>query len=82
LESALLACLEKSRAKRPQTARELAELISRCPEANQWSIEDADAWWGRHERGQKGLVNPISLSSAPTATDGHGVTVDLLGGRR
>ena len=52
LENALLACLEKSRAKRPQTARELALLISRCPEATQWSVEDADAWWGRHDRGQ------------------------------
>jgi serine/threonine protein kinase len=49
LESAILACLEKSRAKRPQTARDLAALISRCAEATAWSIEDSDAWWGRHE---------------------------------
>ena len=34
LENALLACLEKSRAKRPQTARDLAILLSRCPEAD------------------------------------------------
>lgn len=70
LENALLACLEKSRAKRPQTARDLATLIARCPEAGAWSIEDADAWWSRHERGQ-----PPSLATSRTATE-HIVTVD------
>ena len=52
LEAAILSCLEKSRAKRPQTARDLATLISRCTEALEWSVEESDAWWGRHDRGQ------------------------------
>jgi tRNA A-37 threonylcarbamoyl transferase component Bud32 len=52
LESAILACLEKSRAKRPQTARDLALLLMKCPTANAWAIDEADAWWGRHERGE------------------------------
>jgi eukaryotic-like serine/threonine-protein kinase len=73
LENALLACLDKSRAKRPQTARDLAQMISRCPEATAWSIEDADVWWGRHERG---LANATSMGT-PTASRGHDVTVDL-----
>jgi hypothetical protein len=75
LENALLACLEKSRAKRPQTARELAIMISHCPEATAWSIEEADAWWGRHERGQA----PISASgtAAPTAANRYAATIDL-----
>jgi eukaryotic-like serine/threonine-protein kinase len=51
LEATLMACLEKSRAKRPQTARDLALLLAKCPTAAGWSIEEADAWWGRHERG-------------------------------
>jgi len=51
LEGALMACLDKSRAKRPQTARDLAALLSRSPSALSWSIEEADNWWGRHERG-------------------------------
>jgi serine/threonine protein kinase len=90
LESALLSCLEKSRAKRPQTARDLAQLISRCPEALEWSIEDADAWWGRHERGvasQSGQSPPtlsggasstaVSASRPPSrATSDHAVTID------
>ncbi len=70
LESALLACLEKSRAKRPQTARDLAQLISKCAEANEWSIEESDAWWGRHERGQ-----PVG-SGSTTNSSKHAATID------
>lgn len=76
LESALLACLEKSRAKRPQTARELALLISRCKEASEWSIEEADAWWGRHERGQTGATSVAAPPVSNTATQRHDVTID------
>ena len=52
LEEAILACLEKSRAKRPQTARDLAQRLARCPAAAEWSIEEAEVWWSRHDRGQ------------------------------
>ncbi len=51
LEDVILACLEKNRAKRPQTARDLATMLLRCVNANQWSMDDADGWWTRHERG-------------------------------
>ena len=50
LEHALLACLEKSRNKRPATARELAQLLARCPTSGTWSADEAEAWWGRHDR--------------------------------
>ncbi len=50
LEDALMSCLEKSRAKRPQTARDLSLLLAACPAAGQWSISLGDRWWGRHER--------------------------------
>jgi serine/threonine protein kinase len=76
LESAILACLDKSRAKRPQTARDLALLLARCPEAAQWSIEDADAWWGRHERGQMTPSRPAPPSVSTTARHDHDVTID------
>jgi hypothetical protein len=78
LESAILACLEKSRAKRPQTARDLAALISRCAEATAWSIEDSDAWWGRHERGQaSGIISaPPVAPPGRTATQRHDMTID------
>lgn len=64
LENAILKCLEKSRSKRPATARDLSQLLSRCPTANQWSQEDAEAWWGRHERGQ-GVLSTHSGTAAP-----------------
>ena len=89
LENALLACLEKSRAKRPQTARDVALLIARCPEATQWSIEDADAWWGRHERGQASVVPTGYGPFRSTSAHGHDVTDRphretglIIGGRR
>jgi hypothetical protein len=77
LESALLACLEKSRAKRPQTARDLAQLVSRCVEANQWSVEDADAWWGRHERGHASSAAHAPPPASPTASQTNNVTIEL-----
>lgn len=61
LEAALLSCLEKNRAKRPQTARDLATQLSRTPTANSWSIDEAEAWWGRHER---------SRSASPSQSNG------------
>jgi serine/threonine protein kinase len=82
LEAAILACLEKSRAKRPQTARDVALLIARCEEATQWSIEDADAWWGRHERGQGTMARSGILGGAPTSPQSHEVTMDLGPKRR
>jgi serine/threonine protein kinase len=51
LEHAILACLEKSRAKRPQTARDLAAMLDRVIQT--WTLDDAEAWWSRHERGQQ-----------------------------
>jgi serine/threonine protein kinase len=50
LEHAILACLEKNRAKRPQTARDLAAMLARV--ASDWSLDDAETWWSRHERSQ------------------------------
>src|SRR5262245_25635931 len=72
LESALLACLEKSRARRPQRARDLSQLLDRSPTAGSWTIDDAEAWWGRHERGQPALpAPPAGGNSAPSgATPG------------
>lgn len=74
LEAALMACLEKSRAKRPQTGRDLAASLSRVPTAQSWSIDEADAWWGRHERSvvtgkvEDGPKPPSSASITSTAS--------------
>lgn len=65
LEHAILACLEKSRNKRPATARDLSKLLDRCPAASNWSVDDADAWWGRHEHGLG--AQKEQTSSLPTS---------------
>ncbi len=50
LEHAILNCLEKNRAKRPQTARDLAAKLHKLCTSDAWSLSEADAWWSRHER--------------------------------
>lgn len=70
LEAALLACLDKNRARRPQTARDLAQLLSRVPTANSWTLDDAEAWWGKHERAHAGQPTPVPPPTAPTGRSG------------
>ena len=67
LEHAILACLEKNRSKRPQTARDLAAMLDRVSQI--WSLDDAEAWWSRHERGQQ-----PPIASAPTMAAGQAPT--------
>lgn len=67
LEAAILACLEKSRAKRPQTARDLAAMMARAPTAQSWSVDEADIWWSRHERSRANATESAAPSSAPAA---------------
>ena len=50
LENAIMAYVEETRARRPQTARDLAKQIETAVFASTWTKEDAEAWWGRHER--------------------------------
>jgi eukaryotic-like serine/threonine-protein kinase len=80
LESAIMACLEKSRAKRPQTARDLMTMLNRSSAANSWSMDDADAWWGRHERGDRALAastsNDKGTASGPAAATGTSARQD------
>ena len=73
LEDALLACLEKSRAKRPQTGRELALRLDRVEVDDGWNVEKADLWWSQHERG---LATPTkSPSAAETTNREHEATI-------
>lgn len=50
LEGIILGCLEKSRARRPQTARDLAQQLLRCSAAHDWKLADAETWWMSHDR--------------------------------
>ncbi|PHR96064.1 MAG: serine/threonine protein kinase [Blastopirellula sp.] len=65
LENALLMCLEKARSLRPQTAKDLAALLQKCPEYTDWSSDKADAWWRKHERGQSPQPEATQVSTPP-----------------
>lgn len=62
LENAILACLEKSRAKRPQTARELAKLLAAVASGDDWDQDSAEAWWGHHDREAAKTTNANNLT--------------------
>jgi eukaryotic-like serine/threonine-protein kinase len=74
LEHAILACLEKNRAKRPQTARDLAAMLDRVKQ--DWSLDDAEAWWSRHERGQPSADNSGRAAASPSGAKNSPVTSD------
>jgi serine/threonine protein kinase len=73
LENALMSCLEKSCARRPQTARELAIRIDSSGAANGWKADEAEDWWRRHERElAKPHDSPLALKSDVPAPSARG----------
>ena len=78
LEYAIMACLEKNRAKRPQTARDLSNLLHRIAASDQWTIQDADAWWSRYERGV-GVTNATTQSSSGQTSNAQSTSRSAIG---
>ena len=73
LENIILSCLEKDRSKRPQTARDLANRLDRCTVEEEWTLDKADAWWGRFERGQ---LTAAQVKPEETSSSGYDATID------
>lgn len=48
LEEIILRCLEKDKAKRPQSAQKLREELSACVDAGKWTEAEAYRWWADH----------------------------------
>jgi hypothetical protein len=49
LELLILMCLEKSPADRPQSASEMASLLTQCVPEQPWTAADAASWWQQHQ---------------------------------
>jgi len=73
LENAILSCLEKSRAKRPQTARDFATMLAACPEMEVWKNENAEVWWRNHFRGKHDSHQPEPTTKATQKTEVSGL---------
>ncbi|MCA9257990.1 MAG: serine/threonine protein kinase [Planctomycetales bacterium] len=71
LETVILSCLEKTRARRPQTARELARQLANCADAAAWSMDDAERWWGRAQRGYLGPISAPGRHDDGPSTQGN-----------
>ncbi len=73
LEATILGCLDKVRGHRPQSARDLAQQLLKCPTAHDWSMEDGELWWSRHQRCES-LTNQTAAHGAAEVVD---QTIDL-----
>jgi len=67
LEGVILRCLEKDPARRPQTARQLLDLLAECEEVEPWTHKEAERWWCAHAP-QDGVYRAASRQGAGDET--------------
>jgi serine/threonine protein kinase len=70
LDQLLLKCLEKEPDDRPQSARDMLQLLNACDCEREWTEERAVAWWAEHD----GLT---SLTHAKSVSGSNTIAVDL-----
>ena len=70
-EAAILACLAKSTADRPQDAKDLLERLRACESDARWTHNDALHWWSEFAGDKARTI----VTDNATQTDAHEVTI-------
>jgi tRNA A-37 threonylcarbamoyl transferase component Bud32 len=70
-EALIAACLEKDRARRPQTADAVIAALDRIASRSSWTQDDAARWWGAY-RGRR--TQPRGSAPAPGSADEKAVS--------
>jgi serine/threonine-protein kinase len=68
LEAVVLACLAKSPAERPQTAAELARLLTSAVAGDSWTSARARDWWETHQPRRRTPRRPAADTPASATT--------------
>ena len=64
LDALIAACLEKDRARRPQTADAVIEALDRLASRLAWTQADADAWWSAYRESGASAAKPAPAEAA------------------
>ena len=64
LDALIAACLEKDRARRPQTAEAVIDALDRLSSRLAWTQADADAWWRAYRESGASAAKPAPAEAA------------------
>jgi serine/threonine-protein kinase len=64
LDALIAACLEKDRAKRPQSADAVIEALDRVASRLSWTPSDASAWWARYREQKRMAAAAVEAARA------------------
>ncbi len=64
LDALIAACLEKDRARRPQSADAVIDALDRLSSRLAWTQADADAWWSEYRESRKEAAKPAAVAAA------------------
>ncbi len=64
LDALIAACLDKDRARRPQTINAVVEALDRLSTPLAWTQADAEAWWAKYRESRDAAASPARAAPA------------------